>query len=139
MSFTLLTRTEVINMEAALNDGAAFPRPDYNLQVREFILTDGVNMFDAYKGQLTEYLNGDDVKTAVVPTGDINGSNRVFTVPDYYIPGSLMVILNGLQMQPVSGFTEDAPYNQFTFVSVAPEPGDVPDWILAIYVKQKSI
>ena len=35
-----------------------------------------------------------------VPTGDINGINAVFTTPSSYVPGSLLVFLNGLAQTP---------------------------------------
>ena len=59
----------------------------------------------------------------VIPYGDIDGSNRRFRVPTSYIPGSMRVMLNGLNL-PVTEITEFPDEGLFDLKD-APLVGDV--------------
>lgn len=131
-----MTRTDIYNMEIALY-GAEFPRPAYNLQVRGYSLVDEEYNYVKKNADMFQYLNAQDVIREVA-TGDINGSNRVFTTTERFIPGSLQIIFNG-QFLKADQFTEDATTYKGATLEFAPEGGDVPDWILFIYTKQKQV
>jgi len=61
-----------------------------------------------------------------VPSGDINGSNTVFTITNSPVTGSLSVYLNGLYQEEGAGkdYQFDASTNTITFTD-PPETGDI--------------
>lgn len=64
---------------------------------------------------------GDDVKKANL-TGQIDGSNQVFTVPETYVSNSLRVYYNGIRQVKDVSYTET---NTTTFtVSFTPVSGE---------------
>lgn len=58
-----------------------------------------------------------------VPTGTVNGSNKVFTTTNMFRAGTTRLYLNGARQKPVTHYTESAS-NQITFVT-APTGGSL--------------
>lgn len=57
-------------------------------------------------------------------TGDINGTNTIYTTPDAYIGGTLEVYINGLKQLPGVHFSETTPASGVFTMSDAPLTGD---------------
>ncbi len=68
-----------------------------------------------------------DVFDAAI-TGNINGTNQVFTLPSTFVAGTTRVFLNGLRLKRGAtvgvGYYQETGTNQITF-GVAPQSGDV--------------
>jgi hypothetical protein len=64
--------------------------------------------------------NGQTSVTGEIPTGVVDGTNKIFTTAHLPVAGSLVAILNGLQETAGTDFSVSG--NQITF-TVAPNPG----------------
>jgi len=72
---------------------------------------------------------GQEWSVNIIPTGDIDGVNMTFVVPDPYYSGTMMVYLRGLRQIPGTDFTETA--NGF----IMAEPPETDDVLICDYRK----
>ena len=76
-------------------------------------------------------LRGGAIVKKEVPTGLINGTNKVYTTEFTFIPGTLQVFLNGLEQNDPNDFTETSA-SSFEFVN-PPTGGLSPDIVEVVY------
>lgn len=122
-----MNRHEVFLLEDALVPGG-YSRAENNLAYT-IIKTDYTNLFASNKGELTSIAatpttaSTTKVVFNAAFTGDVDGFNTVFTMPDLFISGSVKVYLN-TNLQDATKYTEDETTGEITLLAT-PEAGDV--------------
>jgi len=74
-------------------------------------------------------------QVGIIPTGTINGTNKIFTVPSAYVSGKIKVFRNGLRQKPVDDYTEVST-TSIEFVAAPVVDGEGAEKLLIDYYPQ---
>lgn len=75
-------------------------------------------------------VSASDIMGGVIPSGNVDGSNTVYTISDSYESGTLMVFVDGQRMKETFDYTLSGIGSQTITMKVAPT-----QWIIVAYVK----
>lgn len=87
--------------------------------------TGTVLLCDYALGDGTNVVGGNSLVSDEVPTGTVNGTNKVFTTARGYVGATLQVFINGVKQRRGADFTETTPSSGTFTMDEAPLTGDV--------------
>jgi len=74
-------------------------------------------------------------QVGITPTGTINGTNKIFTLPSAYVSGKIKVFRNGVRQTPIDDFTEVST-TSIEFISAPVADGFGAEKLLIDYIPQ---